>query len=114
VRGGAAPLLAWGGLLIVLGAGLAVWSGGAPSLLLVGGALPLLVLAAWSAARPPRDGARRLPRVSVPVVVVAVGLALAALGLTAGLWLGLVGGELALVGVVWLGRELLDERRTDG
>ena len=110
MRGGG-PLLAWGGLLLALGVMLAIWSGGAPSLLLIGNALPFFLVAAWTWIRPPRERARLLPRVSVPVVVIALGLALAAVGFTAGLWLGLVGSEVALVGVVWLGRELLDERR---
>lgn len=114
MRGGGAPLLAWGCLLLTLGAGLAAWSEWAPALLFLAGAAPVLCLAAWNRVRPAREGPRLVPALSVPVVVLAVGLALAALGLTAGLWLGLVGGEIALFGLVWLGRELWEERRWEG
>jgi predicted tellurium resistance membrane protein TerC len=49
--------------------------------------------------------------VSVPVVVAAIGAALAAVGLTGGLWLVLVGAEIGLFGLVWLAREIVLERR---
>jgi hypothetical protein len=111
VRGGSAPLLAWGCLQLLLGAGLAAFSEFTPALLFLGAAAPVLILAAWNLARPAREGPRLLPAVSLPVVVLAVGAALAALGLTAGLWLCLVGAEVALFGAVWLGRELWEERR---
>lgn len=111
MRGGGGPLLAWGCLLLLLGAGLAAFSEFVPALLFLGGAAPVLVLAAWNRARPPTDLPRLLPRSSMPAVVLAVGVATAAIGLTAGLWLGLVGAEIALFGAVWLGRELRGERR---
>lgn len=111
MRSGSAPLLAWGCLQLLLGAGLAAFSEGAPALLFLASAAPVLILAAWTRARPPREGTRLLPGLSVPVVVLAVGAALAAVGLTAGLWLSLVGGEIALFGAVWLGRELREEHR---
>lgn len=110
MRGGSAPLLAWGCLLLVLGAGLAAFSEVVPALLFVAGAAPLLVLAGWNQARPATDSARRLPSLSLPVIPLAVGLATAAVGLTAGLWLGLVGAEIALFGAVWLLREMARER----
>jgi hypothetical protein len=112
VRGGSAALLAWGSLQLLLGAGLAVWSGGTPALLLIGGSTPVLVIAAWHQARPPAGGPRLLPATSLPVVAVAAGLAAIAIGLTAGLWLSLVGAEILAFGLVWLGRELRDERRS--
>jgi hypothetical protein len=111
VRGASAALLAWGTLLLVLGLGLAAWSEVVPSLLLIGGSTPFFALAAWHRARPRRHEARLVPSVSMPVVVVAIGLATAAIGLTAGLWLGLVGAEIFLFGAVWLGREIWEERR---
>jgi hypothetical protein len=111
MRGGSAPLLAWACLLLVLGAGLTAFSEPVAALLFLGGAVPLLLLAAWNRARPPSERPRLLAAVSVPVVVLVVGASLAALGLTAGLWLCLVGGEIALFGAVWLGRELWEERR---
>jgi hypothetical protein len=111
VKGASAPLLVWGCLQLLLGAGLALWSEGAPALLFLAAAAPVLVVAAWNRARPASEEPRLLPSFSVPVVVLALGAALAALGLTAGLWLCLVGGEIALFGAVWLGRELREEGR---
>lgn len=111
MRGGSSPLLAWGCLQLLLGAGLAAFSEAVPALLFLAAAAPVLGLAAWNRARPPRGEPRLLPTVSLPVAVLATGASLAALGLTAGLWLSLVGAELALFGAVWLGRELWEERR---
>lgn len=111
MKGGAVPVAVWGALLVVLGAGLAVWSGSSISLFLVGGGALVLGLAALDWLAPVRREARVLPRVSLPVVLVALGAALAAIGLTAGLWLSLIGGELAVFGLVWLWREYLAERR---
>lgn len=109
-RGGGGPLLAWGCLQLLLGAGLAAFSEVVPALLFLASAAPVLALAAWNWARPANEAPRLLPALSLPVVVLAVGAALAALGLTAGLWLCLVGAEVALFGAVWLARELSEER----
>lgn len=111
MRGSVAAPLAWGLLLLLLGAGLAAFSEPVPALLFLAGASPVLALAAWNQARPARSQPRILPRISVPVVVLAVGLSGAAIGLTAGVWLCAIGGEIALFGAVWLGRELVEERR---
>jgi hypothetical protein len=106
----AGPLLAWGCLQLVLGAGLAAFSETTPALLFLAAAAPVLALAAWSWRRPESDSPRLLPALSLPTVIVAVGLATAAVGLTAGLWLSLIGAEIVLFGAVWLGRELSQER----
>lgn len=111
MKGGAVPVAVWGALLVLLGAGLAIWSGSLISLFLVGGGALMLALSLLVLLAPVRREARVLPRVSVPVVLVALGGATAAIGLTAGLWLSLVGGELAVFGLVWLWRERLGERR---
>jgi hypothetical protein len=111
VKGASAPLLAWGCLQLLLGAGLVAFSETVPALLFLAAAAPVLVLAAWNQTSRRADSPRLLPLLSLPVVVVAVGLATAAIGLTAGLWLGLIGGEVALFGAVWLGREIKQERR---
>jgi hypothetical protein len=111
-KGGGGPLLAWACIMIALGAMLAIWSeGSASSLLFLVGAIPLMLLSAWNRARPAPGGPRLLARVSVPVVVTAIGAALAAVGLTGGLWLVLIGAEVALFGLVWLAREVTLERR---
>ena len=47
-------------------------------------------------------------------MVLAVGAALAAFGLTAGLWLILIGAEVAAFGLAGLVRELRAERRGKG
>jgi hypothetical protein len=109
---GGGPLLAWACIMLALGAMLAIWSEGSPSsLLFLVGPLPLMALAGWSWARPAPGGPRLLARVSVPVVVTAIGGALAAIGLTGGLWLVLIGGEVACFGLAWLAREMTLERR---
>jgi hypothetical protein len=114
-KGGGGPFLAWACLLLALGAMLAIWSeGDASSLLFLVGAIPLMLISAWNRARPAPGGPRLLARVSLPVVVTAVGVALAAVGLTGGLWLALIGGEIAAFGLVWLGREVTFERRGAG
>ena len=110
-KGGGGPLLAWACLQLALGAMLAIWSHGTPSLLFLGGAIPLLVLAAWNHRWPPSGKPRLLARVSVPVVVLAIGTALAAVGITGGLWLVLIGAEVCLFALVWLVREIVLERR---
>ena len=110
-KGGSGPLLAWGSLQLALGTMLALWSGGVPALLfLLSGGVVLLV-AAWNRAVPAPGGPRTLASTSLPVAVLAVGLALAAIGITAGLGLVLIGGELAAFALVWLWRELAGERR---
>jgi hypothetical protein len=111
MRAATVPLLAWGCLQLLLGVGLAAFSEGAPALLFLAAATPVLALAAWNGARPAGHSPRLLPSLSLPVVVVAVGVATAAVGLTAGLWLCLVGGEIAVFGAIWLGREIWEERR---
>jgi hypothetical protein len=111
-KGGGGPLLDWAFLLLALGAMLAIWSeGSASALLFLVGAIPLMLTSAWNRARPAPGGPRLLARASVPVVAIAVGVALAAIGLTGGLWLVLIGGEIALFGLVWLAREVIGERR---
>jgi hypothetical protein len=110
-KGGGGPLLAWACLQLALGAMLAIWSHGTPALLFLGGAIPLLVLAAWNRVWPPTGRPRLLARVSVPTVVLAFGSAALALGFTAGLWLALIGGELCLFALLWLAREIYVERR---
>lgn len=112
MREGAVFLAFWGGLLVVLAIGLGVWSGGLGTALLLGqGGLFVLALALLQARRPPRPRPRLLPRLSLPTAVLAVGGAAAALGLTAGLWLVLVGAEVALFAAVWLVHEMVSERR---
>ena len=113
-KGGGGPLLAWACLQLALGTMLALWGEQVPALLFLGGAIPLLCLSAWNRVRPPTGDPRLLARVSVPVVVLALGTATAAVGFTGGLWLGLIGAEVALFALVWLIREIVVERRAVG
>lgn len=102
----------WGTLNAVLGIGLIVWSGVVGiGLLLVQGGLVIAAFGALQAWHRPTGDPRLLPRFSLPTVVLGTGLAAAAVGLTAGAWLVLVGGEIALFGAVWLAREVRAERR---
>ncbi len=104
-RGGGGPLLAWAALQLTLGTMLALWSEVVPALLFLLGAGVLLLMAAWNRAVPAPGGPRTLAARSVPVMVLAVGAALAAVGLAAGLWLFLIGAELTAFAAVWLWRE---------
>ena len=114
-KGGGGPLLAWSAIMVALGLMLAIWTAGSPSsLLFLVGPASLIPLAAFSRLRPAPGGPRLLARVSVPVVVIAVGAALAAIGLTGGLWLFLIGAEIGVFGLVWLIVEMTGERRRAG
>jgi hypothetical protein len=113
-KGGGGPLLAWACLQLALGTMLALWGEQVPALLFLAGAIPLLLLSAWNRVRPPSGNPRLLARVSVPVVVLAFGTAVATLGATAGLWLFLIGAEIGVFALVWLLREIVVERRTVG
>lgn len=111
-KGGGGPLLAWSTIMVALGLMLAIWTAGSTTaLLFLIGPLSLIPLAAFSRLRPAPGGPRLLARVSVPVVVIAIGAALAAVGLTGGLWLVLVGAEIGVLGLVWLAVEITRERR---
>ncbi len=113
-KGGGGPLLAWACLQMALGAMLALWGEQVPALLFLSGAVPLLLLSAWNRVFPPRGRPRLLARVSVPVVVLGIATAVAAIGATGGLWLFLIGAEVALFALVWLVREIVLERRAVG
>ncbi|MBS1861159.1 MAG: hypothetical protein JSS68_05540 [Actinobacteria bacterium] len=114
-KGGGGPLLAWSAIMVALGAMLAIWSAGSASaLLFLVGPVSLIPLAAFSRLCPAPGGPRLLARVSVPVLVIAIGGALAAIGLTGGLWLVLIGAEVGAFGLVWLIVEITGERRRAG
>lgn len=109
---GATFLLAWAAWLLVLGVGLLIWSGGlGPAALLAGSALPLAAFALLDRARPARTGSRAITESSFGVILLAAGAALMANGLTAGLWLVLVGAEVAAAGAFLVLRELIGQRR---
>jgi hypothetical protein len=107
--------------------GLAVWMGTlslvlwlwtnddlAPALL-TGAAVALAVLAAFAAtAQEHAPGTRRVPVSSLPTVVLVFGLAMALNGLAFGLFLILIGAELAALGLVGLIAQQVAERRDDG
>lgn len=68
------------------------------------------VAAERRAARPEDHGRRRLPDLSLPTVLVVIGIAVALDGLAFGLWLILIGLLIVLLGSAALLRELGDER----
>ncbi len=106
-------LFGWGAWLGVLAAMLAIWSpGSAAPLLLFAGGTPALAAAAYSWRRPGDLERRRLiSDSSMGTVVLVIGIAVALVGTTAGLWLALVGGEIAAFGLGLLIRELRAMRR---
>lgn len=70
----------------------------------------LAVAAERRAARTGDRGRRRLPDLSLPTVLVVIGIAVALDGLAFGLWLILIGLLIVLLGSAALLRELSDER----
>jgi peptidoglycan/LPS O-acetylase OafA/YrhL len=105
-------LLVLTGVLIAFGPG--DWLG---YLELGGAACGAILIAALGiaaerrAARPDDRGLRRLPDLSLPTVLVVIGVAVALDGLAFGLWLILIGLLIVLLGGAALVRELTDERR---
>jgi hypothetical protein len=105
-------LLAWAAWLTALAAMLAIWSpGNATPLLLFAGGVPAAAAAAYSWRRPGDDDPRLISDSSAGAVLVAIGISVGLVGTTAGLWLALVGGEIAAFGAGALLRELRGMRR---
>jgi hypothetical protein len=113
VRLAAIVLFGWAAWLGALAAVLWIWSSHElEPALLTGGALLIALAGAYVAIRArPAGPERRISDSSLATIVVAVGVALAAFGLTAGLWLILVGAEIAVAGLAGLAREALAGRR---
>jgi hypothetical protein len=109
-------LLGWAAWLTALGVMLAIWSpGSATPLLLFAGGAPALAAAAYSWRRPvDLERPRLISDSSLGTVVLALGIAIALVGATAGLWLALVGGEIGAFGLGMLLRELRTMRRRAG
>jgi len=108
-----AGLAAWLGALAAM---LWVWTSDdlAPALL-TGAAAALAVLALYAVARGAQPPAQRLlPESSLPTVLLAFGLAVMLNGLAFGLWLVLIGAEVALLGIAGLLGELWTRRRGQG
>jgi putative Mn2+ efflux pump MntP len=106
-------LAGWAAMLAVLAGVLALFS--PPQYawgLLVAAALALAPLGALM-LMPGRDdeGRRALPDTSLPTVAVAAGIALAVVGLAAGIWMVGIGLEVLAVGLFTLVRELRAQRR---
>lgn len=106
-----------GGLALWMGVlSLVLWlwtSDDLPPALLTGGAVALAVLAAFTATTHERElGTRRVPASSLPTVVLVFGLAMAVNGLVFGLFLILIGAEVAALGLAGLIAQHLAERRT--
>ncbi len=104
-----------GGLALWMGTlSLVLWlwtSDDLPPALLTGTAVALALFAIYAATAREATGPRRLARSSLPTVVIVFGLAMALNGLTFGLFLILIGAEVAALGVAGLVLQMLNERR---
>jgi hypothetical protein len=103
-------LALWMGTLSLL---LWLWtSDDLPPALLTGAAVALALLAAFAATRREETaGTRRVPLSSLPTVVLVFGLAMALNGLAFGLFLILIGAEVAALGLAGLIAQHVAERR---
>jgi hypothetical protein len=113
VRAEALILIVWAAWLGILATVLWLWSDSelVPGLLSLA-ALGTALLAVFIAIlRPPETAERRITTSSVSTVLIVLGAMVAVNGLYAGLWLELIGAELALFGLVWLALEELAKRR---
>ena len=106
-------LAGWGAMLTVLAVVLLLWSPPQDEWALLAGAAIGLVPLGWIMLAPGgrSDEPRPIPDTSLPTVVVATGIAVIVLGLAAGPWLAVIGGEILLLGAIALIRELRSQRR---
>lgn len=105
-------LAGWAAMLALLALVLALFS--PPQYawaLLAGAALALAPLGVVMLATGRHEARRALPDTSLPTVVVAAGIAVAVVGLAAGIWLIGIGIEVLAVGLFALVRELRAQRR---
>ena len=112
-RRAAAPVLGWAALLTVLTVVLWLWtSDPLPPSLFSGAAGVTWLIGLYLLLRPGRaQEIRRVPDLSLATVLVAIALALLAIGAIVGLWLLLIGAGLLLLAAGGVGRELLAQRR---
>jgi hypothetical protein len=108
-----------GGLALWMGAlslVLWLWTGDdLPPALLTGAAVALGLIAIYAGTLSDEaPGPRTLAQSSLPTVVLVVGLAMMLNGLTFGLFLILIGAEVAALGVAGLVSQLMTERRSRG
>jgi hypothetical protein len=113
---GALPVLGWAAWITALAAVLYVWTPGSwmqwtPFVAAAGGAW-LLGLGLLLRRRAVPE-LRLVPDVSIATVLLALGIASLVNSPSFGLWLALVGAELVLVGLFWLGYEVLTARRLE-
>jgi hypothetical protein len=109
-----APVFGWAAWITTLAAVLFVWTPSswpqwAPFVAAAGGAWLIGLVLLLRRRRTP--DLRLLPDVSLATVLLALGIASLVNSPSFGLWLTLVGAELVLVAVVWLGYEVLTTRR---
>ena len=83
--------------------------------LLTGAAVALALIAVYAATlRAETAGPRTLAQSSLPTVVLVIGVAMMVNGLTFGLFLILIGAEVAALGLAGLARQHIVERRRRG
>lgn len=104
-----AGLAAWMGTLALV---LWLWtSDELPPALLTGGAVALALIALYAALVSELPAQRRLPESSLATVAIVFGLAMMVNGLAFGLFLILIGAEVAALGIAGLVIEHLEDRR---
>jgi hypothetical protein len=124
VRGGAIPLLAWGALLVVLGAINWIWTGSAIqvgtfgfAILVVIGGAGVLVSLCRQALRPgppePRSDPEAIPDVSVGAVMAGVAVGSILFGLVFGTFFIYFGVVVLVAALARLAVEVRTERRTE-
>lgn len=112
------PMALWGVLLGILTAiGLIFFGTTVPTPALLGGAAAFVLVLALGLAVSRRsvqvDGGGADPDTSPATVWLALSLALAAMGAALGPWLALIGGGMAIVGIVGVIRELRAQRQAE-
>jgi len=105
-------LIAWGAWLGALAAMLWLWTSSelAP-LLLTGSAVACLCAGLFTLTRSGAGSRRRITDSSVSMLLIAVGISVGLLGMTAGPWLYFLGGEALAFGIAGLVREAWATRR---
>ena len=101
---------AWGTWLATLALGMLIWSGDAVAALLGGAGLGAITIGLARAIFSSEAQERNLTRTSAAPPLIAAGVTVAANGVAFGLWLLLIGAEIAAFGTFLLIRD----RRADG
>lgn len=113
MRGDAVAVLVWALWLGVLASVLAVWTDDPlpPGLLGISAVAAVVLGLGLAARQPARNRSRRVPDLSLSVLILVVGMVLLLNALLLGAWLAYVGATALIAGVGGVARELLAARR---